>query len=210
MTTDQYVLFFAVKLVDADFATLSRADWMKLREELDHVLGRDKIHVRSERAGVLVDPSFSLPRPQQFKKPEFSSLQRKAKSILEDVVRGQSIGRKQYRPDIGFQTLPDKDRSVLHVQGSVQDVFVYVLLQALTRTSIHPVRRCAVCGRIFVRVRKQLYCTRRCTNAASTRAYRRTPLGKEAVQRTNRRAYEKRTKARLGQNVKIRENTRKR
>lgn len=65
------------------------------------------------------------------------------------------------------------------------------------------VRRCPECPTIFVRVRKQLYCSRKCTNAANMRAWLLTKQNKAKHRESSQRTYEKAVKRKCGPKVKV-------
>src|SRR5262249_13131519 len=91
--------------------------------------------------------------------------------------------------------LPGGDgRSLLKIGGSVHDVVLLWLHLVLTRESTARIRRCpeAPCGhRMFVRSRRQLYCSGQCADRANKRAARATPAGREREALRQRRRYDR-------------------
>jgi endogenous inhibitor of DNA gyrase (YacG/DUF329 family) len=65
------------------------------------------------------------------------------------------------------------------------------------------VRRCPECQTVFYRVRKQQYCSRRCTNRANMRQWRQTEKGKTRESDLNHRRYQSRVKRTGSPKVKV-------
>ena len=65
-------------------------------------------------------------------------------------------------------------------------------------------RACPECETtVFIRVRKQRYCSRRCVNKANMRAWLEGPQGKASHRESSQRSYAKRIRARTSTKVKI-------
>lgn len=94
-------------------------------------------------------------------------------------------------------------RCVLHVEGDTRGAFLTTLLFLLAQQSTNRVSKCPECDRLFLRVRKQLYCSRTCVNRANKRDWRKTQKGKENGRAQARARYEKKIKAKLGPNVQV-------
>lgn len=58
------------------------------------------------------------------------------------------------------------------IDGDAVDVFCVMLAQLLSVSDLGArVRKCPECGRLFLRIRRQLYCSDRCTDRATWRNY---------------------------------------
>lgn len=53
-----------------------------------------------------------------------------------------------------------------------KNAFLLILMNLIMSHDTARVRVCPICGKLFARVRRQEYCSRRCANIASKRAYR--------------------------------------
>jgi hypothetical protein len=56
-------------------------------------------------------------------------------------------------------------------------MFLMKLLLLLNEQSLDNVSDCPECGKIFYRIRRQKYCSPKCTNTATVRAYRKSETG---------------------------------
>ena len=115
----------------------------------------------------------------------------------------ESIGAGDVR--VGFAEGPDEE-SRLILSGSYSHV-LYVQAALLLLIVHHPtrsrLRSCPECRAVFLRIRKQRYCSRRCVNRANMRAWLRVQAGKKSHQASSRRSYARRVHADTSQNVRI-------
>jgi hypothetical protein len=86
---------------------------------------------------------------------------------------------------------------MVQVRGTLIDVFTLTLFHLFAAGWLHHVSPCPECGTLFVRIRRQKYCRRRCVNHANLRAWR-ARRGRTRINEDARKAYARRIKARLG------------
>ena len=91
----------------------------------------------------------------------------------------------------------------LQVEGAARDQFLLQLLYALGRDAPDRVRRCPECQRLFVRDRKQQYCTRKCINRFLARKWRASEPVKEKRRQKARVTYGQKMREKLGKNVRV-------
>ena len=183
---------FGIHFAEIDLSKLKARGLRQLRNQLASALGRDSASVDSVRAGVLVSRRFDGPSPDQYGRAELGRLQVEVTRLMQSVAGG---AHRHLAPiDLGsirVITLPYKDKSIWHLQGTVMAVFLHILLLALSQTDNRIVRRCPECPRLVAAEGKRRYCSRRCTNRASMKEFvRRT--GRERLRLAKRRAYERR------------------
>jgi hypothetical protein len=77
------------------------------------------------------------------------------------------------------------------IDGTLRDLFLWRLAFVFGKDPSH-IKRCPECQTIFYRVRKQEYCTRRCTNRANMREWRQSEKGKARESDTNHGRYQAR------------------
>ncbi len=78
-------------------------------------------------------------------------------------------------------------RGRLLAHGGTRDVAILAAVMLLTKTERSPIAICPEDDRLFVRVRRQQYCSRRCVNRANVRAYRAAMLEKAKKTTTKKR-----------------------
>jgi hypothetical protein len=98
----------------------------------------------------------------------------------------------EYKLPVGYSPLPILNEfHVLWATGNAHDLFLLVLLHIIAQEPTSKILRCPECSTIFVRIRRQQYCSRRCTKRAVMRNWRKTPTGKAAQARSSRLQYAK-------------------
>jgi len=106
---------------------------------------------------------------------------------MQDVAREQleraSAGRPPFATMKGEITI-DGDQT--RFRGSPVETFGMTLVWLLSGPAGARVRKCPECGRFFLRVRRQIYCSDRCTDRATWRKY---PEHKK--RRARRKQYER-------------------
>jgi hypothetical protein len=96
------------------------------------------------------------------------------------------------------------DNILLTVSGELLEVVLFVLTTLLLRHPTSSILRCPACERLFLRVRKQIYCSPRCAKRASMRTWRQTDRGKVYERQRGRTRYRRNIAQRLGNHVKVR------
>lgn len=105
---------------------------------------------------------------------------------------------------LSFDVLPGPAPSwaAISVQGEAPSLVAFAATLELASGGGR-LRRCAECNTCFVRVRRQKYCSRRCTDKANKRAYLKTARGKATNREAARRHYQKKIRSRVGRATKI-------
>jgi hypothetical protein len=213
---------FLVRFANADLGQYREGDWLNLQDDLE-AFGR------SELAGC----SFCATDEQMSRagvdRKAFRSLQNDLREILRPIAVSQSVidprsrfgkvlaqhsdlssSSSSYSRDIG-QTFLTIDVNAgktprLEVSAKYRElIFVKAALLLLVVSSPEQARLrvCPECGAMFLRIRKQVYCGRRCVNRANMREWLGRPRRKAQHQDSSRRSYAKRVRARTNGNVKI-------
>jgi hypothetical protein len=104
---------------------------------------------------------------------------------LHHVVRGYVAGESDHPPRITVTVAPLP--TGLIASGGTRDVAIFAAVLLLRPGA--PVRACPEpgCGRLFVRSRRQLYCSRRCVMRANMRQYRAALAARAPRKPTTRR-----------------------
>lgn len=106
---------------------------------------------------------------------------------------------------LGIAQGPDEATRIV-LQGPFFHI-LYAKAALLLLVMNHPTRSrlrcCPECSAVFLRIRKQRYCTRRCVNRANMRTWLKDRRGKASHRASSKRSYEKRIRTRLNPNLKI-------
>jgi hypothetical protein len=167
------VVAFAIDLARTEMAGCRPWEVARLRDALEASLGRDPEGAMNVRAGHLVHWPPDGRSPQDFSLADFEHLQKDVVAVLRPVSlpkRIRSAPGLKLAP-LRLMILPDRDRSVLLVEGSVRDAFMFLLASALTQVPNKLVGRCPECDRLFLATGKRRYCDRTCTNKASMKKW---------------------------------------
>ena len=114
------------------------------------------------------------PYPWDYSRRELHNLHEEALTLLEGAVRGDGLpGGVSIGEDGGIRmdVVGPADERVLRFGGTTRSCFVLTLGYLLKQPAGKRVVMCPECGRIFVRVRRQIYCRRGCANKATWRKY---------------------------------------
>jgi len=95
---------------------------------------------------------------------EFQAMQAIARDLLEHAAAGRPIQATME----GRVTI---DGGQFRFQGTPLEAFRMQLAWHLESPAGQRVRKCPECGRFFLRVRRQIYCSSRCTDRATWRQY---------------------------------------
>jgi hypothetical protein len=146
--------------------------------------------------------------PREMSMQELASLQSEMRSALWGVLPGCAQGF-EIKLSLSFKSVtiqnPQKNMEnspSVWVFGNTRDVALYELFTLLRDSEqISRIRLCPGCNHIFYKVKRQKYCSQRCTNRDYMRQYRSTQADK--LSESNHKQYEKRTKAKVGKTVKV-------
>jgi len=184
--TDLERIEFAVQFAQVDLDALRRGDWSKLRDDLQRLRWPSMPAFTSTRKTdrrELVGAFEALEDPEQELPDEVvRKIQQETRHLLNDIVDGReaALGRRpyrqpaKYRAELHWFPVVFADQITRQVEGTVGDQFIEHLFTALRDDAPDRVLRCPEpeCGRLFVRQRKQTYCSRRCINRAHSRKWR--------------------------------------
>jgi hypothetical protein len=215
---------FAIRFANLELEELRRGDWFNLFDDVRDFLGfrtgrtLDEASQQARRVGVSpwpVSGSFTA----KLNPDMIRTLQADVRQMLNGLMDLQEdLDAKQRGPQPEREARPqvpeihvrywlywqrDQDEdAALFQDGSLRDLFLSTLVFLLAQDVAH-VRRCPECQTIFYRVRKQQYCTRRCTNRANMREWRQTAKGKELESDLNHERYKARVSRKTGPNAKV-------
>jgi hypothetical protein len=113
------------------------------------------------------------------------------------------VGDVHFKVNVCYPTHASRWRPTIVLFGDVAHLFALRLSHELAGPAGPRVRQCPECNEIFLRVRKQQYCSRRCVNRANKRAWLATPQGRRKNREADRRRYERRVHERLNAAVKV-------
>jgi hypothetical protein len=119
------------------------------------------------------------PLPGDLTEQDFRELQKEVRTLFDMVVaisrmNGYGIlsNLQPVTARYALMSTEKSGRTVQVISGATKDVAIITLVHMLAREDTSPVRRCPECKTIFLRVRRQQYCSRACVNRANKRAWR--------------------------------------
>jgi hypothetical protein len=135
-------------------------------------------------------------------------LQNTCRDILGSVAKPNPnpVNPKSWPLDLSFGV--SKNGQPL-IEGKSVDLFLFTLFNALAVEGRDRILICPNCKRIFLKMKRQKYCSRRCGMAQFMREYRKTEQGRDKTAKANAIQYEKQTKKKTGPNVKVHPRTTK-
>src|SRR5262249_47283525 len=175
----QESLEFVVRFAGANLPELRPGDFLNLRDDLTSFFARPGEDMRGP-VGEIVTPS-KRPRPAEYELEDFQALQKDVRAILNELISGRDEAmpaaptrRLEQLEFTSFSSPRMKNRSVLWARGSTRDTFLFRLFLLLAKEPITRVLRCKAedCNRLFIRKRKQEFCSTRCTNRHYMKDYR--------------------------------------
>lgn len=193
--------------VDLDSENMRPGDLLNLRDDFGKLFF--PVVPTTEPGGLVTKPLtqgsvYFDPRQDkswlEYPIEKFEALQQEVKALLyffthsrgKKDVGGSAIGGIPVKVSytlIGLGTGPEM--SVM--QGEVRDLFIFQVLQLLfdrERSSL--IRRCPQCEKFFLRTRRQLYCSKKCVDAANRAAWLKTPKGKRYLKRLKSKSKKRR------------------
>lgn len=213
-------LRFLVEFVTTDLATLTRGGWVDLEWNLGLY-----VNVRQHLGPI---PLWFSPRDiYDYKGADPATKFRELQQVLRDVVSTyvahahDAEAARPTGPDIGWLTHGPTTQNIdvttqigqAGVPGSIQFIITapvvwvawvqaHLILGAADEDRVKTCAR-AECGRVFVRVRRQIYCSKKCNDIVSMRNRLADEDGRARHRESSRRTYEKKQRANVGKNVKI-------
>jgi hypothetical protein len=209
MQTAEERLKFAVRFIQMDITHLRAGDRLNLNEDLLTFLFPDT--ATDPFAGALEDSAaFPHNDPSQLSANDLVTLQREVLEVLLGVVKLRERPKRdepasalvflnlnsqlQVTPGLAVHSRHGDTRVSTFFVGPFRDAFLMQLIMSLIQLPLDTLRACPECGTIFYRVRKQRYCSRRCTNRANMRAWRQSVHGKARESDLNHSRYHARVK----------------
>jgi predicted RNA-binding Zn ribbon-like protein len=195
-----------VRFISADFNGFREGDWLNLRDDLASFL--------SEDSGLAFIPTDDPPSCDVSNMRLLRRLQKQVRDLMRPLAESQSaIGsRSSFRRELArhSELKTGSNSSSQAIEMFLETVFkagerprvrlamkyldaVYckaaLLLLDRPGPDVKRLRLCPECGNVFLRVRKQLYCTRRCVNRANMRAWLERPHGKASHSASSKRTW---------------------
>lgn len=208
MSTIEDRLRFAIRFCQEDLNRMRAGDQINLREELSFFMyGAPMSASVATPSGVIAFDEIEI---SQLSNEELSKLQKEVYEVLNCAASwGKAINpRSVIKPD---SPLPrhhisvdlDLRQDLIGVHGSSRDCLLFILYRLLVQEpgTVRRISLCPGCGRIFYKIKRQKYCSQRCSNRMYMQEYR-SKNGEETSE-ANHKQYEKRVKAKLGKTVKV-------
>lgn len=217
-------LRFLVRFTQLDLDRLSKGEWWDLQWEVKEftieprVFGPLPVSFQAEDIGDYANDD---------KRGLYRSLQERLRAIVEDYVSRPDAQSDDLYPLLDIERIVDGDTAGevyvdiqtghSQVPGSVLMIF-HAPLQWVAALQAHFVlqaeegnrlKKCPQCGTYFLRVRRQKFCSGRCTNKASMTKYLAKQENLQKHREASHRTYAKNKRASLGANVRIRRQPRK-
>ena len=219
---------FIVRFIYEDLEQFREGDWLNLQDDL---AAFERCGPPSLELGP-TDENLAKLRTTSDPKL-FRKLQVKLASLLQTIAMRQSTTTVSQAPSskasdpgsvfafyrtlssvsfsadvvrIGIADGPDKVPRVL-LEGKYFDVLyakAALVLLLVGSPARERLRLCPECLTVFVRVRRQRYCSRRCVNRANMRGWLGRHKGKASHRASSKRSYAKKVRARLHEKVQIR------
>ena len=191
MRTDEDWLAWVLHFVNIEspIMRLSKTGLEALRHDLAAFLGFADEHDEPLSTSGIYATVLKAPWPWEYTKRQLDNLQRDSRQMIEDTVCEREItaqvdGRELRvtvkgglnptelsTEEAGERILIDvvgpPERRIVRIGGPVRVAFLHRLALLLAGEAGAKVLSCPVCGTLFRRVRRQKYCSRKCTNKAS-------------------------------------------
>jgi hypothetical protein len=181
---DRHRLEFVIRLANADLDKQRSGDWMNLRDDLLTFLGLGERSLGMTAGPIQVVP-LDPPFAHEYPEDDFRRLQGDVRKLLAGLADSHSppghldVGATTYTITPVFVERLHLYATRLPIGGGFPaakaDVrgSALLLLWVLLAQDSESVRRCTECGLFFYRVRRQLYCSKKCVNRVNKRAVRR-------------------------------------
>ncbi|MGI8784620.1 MAG: hypothetical protein ACR2L2_13330 [Acidobacteriota bacterium] len=175
-------LSFVIDFAERKFLATTNKEWAELKDDLWQFLAGDGLSAIQFWADKTTDLDLL----------EIQILQGKTRLLLRQVPKNRvEEGSTVQTPQIvigelSYILVPSTRRLLAHpsgrpvgsgssvwVSGRLSDAFLVTLLFLLSNEeSTDRIMRCLECGRIFLRVRRQEFCTAKCADRANKRRWR--------------------------------------
>jgi len=174
-------------------------EWDKLRSELGTFLHGSPDEPMPHFGGLVVSEQLSPPFLHDYPEDKFRELQSDIRCLLRGIAPAQGdevSGPPLFTTKQEWTALRLGGHVVLQAFAPVRDAVLFLLMLLLAVNGLQNVRRCPAkgCGRVFWKVRRQLYCSRTCVNRENMRAWTRKQRAETRAK--NKRAHVGAQKAR--------------
>jgi hypothetical protein len=199
---------FLVRFASAELDSYRPGDWLNLREELETFT--DTTYSTFPLA-LNVSPDEERPIQELLDDQFCRNAQQTAIRLLGGFVRNPTLYTVE---GAGVVFLPSLEAHSLlrvvvkvHKQEDLPPVQVTLWADLMTVFELRAVlvlgspaalerlRGCPECGAVFLRVRKQRYCSRKCVNKANMRTWLKSNRGRTSHRASSTRSYDKRVRA---------------
>lgn len=170
MRTDADRVRFAVRFASEPLSTLGLK---RVRHELAAFLGLTREGAAPPGGFGVQVSTVRPPYPWQYSRGRLVQLQRDAYHLLADAVEGRGLHATTISDsqELSAGVIGPARTRRLRIGGSVRAAFLLTLAFLIAGKGAVPVLKCPECGRLFVRVRRQKYCSSTCTDRAVWRNY---------------------------------------
>jgi hypothetical protein len=216
---------FLVRFMNTDLGQLREGDRLNLLDDFGAFVG-------AELSGLAFEPTDERPTIDG---AGVQRLQTELRELIRPIAESQTTVDPQSRfgrivaehaglagaatsysrpvksAFVGMTRAPGKGSRLRVSAPHAELVFLKaaLLLLVVKTPAQQRLRVCPECGDVFLRVRKQRYCTRRCVNKVNMRAWVARTHGKASHRASSRKSYVKRVRARISPNVKVHQRVKK-
>jgi len=174
-------LRFITEFAKMRLTGLREGDWLNLLEDFGTFLGLGEAgNTLASLGGITTNPK--RPHPKQWSKDDVKTLHIKTKALLGKLVRGKPNPNSdsfqvsqpesfEFAGTFALLMLPDGG-IIEHVKADSRQLFLYMVKELLKRRNNSDLLSCPECHAIFIRVRRQKYCSSTCTNRVAKRGSR--------------------------------------
>ena len=219
-------LTFLVQFVQMDLNTLRPGDWLNLRDDLCRYMNQPSSntwYINRDDPLWTTTPCAVIAAIQSTTatvldlRVDGNAEARDAAEALQRYYpdESQTVETLSYTRERNAFTIGPQDVNLLtkhhEASGSISSItryytdahsaFFQAVMLHLSSEPTDAVRRCPECHTLFVRVRKQVYCSRTCVNRVAVRKFRATDEGKQTEGTRARARYEQKVKGTT--NVKV-------
>ena len=177
MKTDADRVRFAVRFATGKSPmALSERALKKLRDDVSTFLGFTGRRSKPPPAFGLHVTVLRAPWPWDCSKFALHEIHEETNRLLQNTVDGRgmdptTISDGKDGQALGIDIVGPPEERTPRIAGSVRAAFLFTLWYLFASKAGDRVRACPECGRIFLRVRRQIYCSPKCTNRATWRNY---------------------------------------
>jgi hypothetical protein len=194
-------LKFIVAFANRDLTAMPDRDWTNLQDDVRRFFPMSD----NVTAGCVVfDPSKD-PECHKFPKLKFQPLQNELRELLvarleprfEDGHEG--VAPSPIKLEVTYwymKMIDDVGAGFLVAYGKIRDLFLQRTINLLLDPQASStIRQCPECNKFFLRIRRQLYCSRKCVDRVNHRDWLKTINGKKYLRTLKRQRELERKKA---------------